>query len=215
LSDVRTIKLVSYAIHNISDDKPKFLIRKTYDVTKSVLNNVIKDKVSIEFSEVMWTIDEDNYRYFKDGTGVGYDTDKFMELNRDVIVVQPVKIRYNWDRSNDYRIRQISFDIVNDVIDFNNVPELCEYWMQNRTLRNGDGLEDGTFRNYPYYDHWSDRYMKLEIDESTKIPRLTLMYDELGGFNFETIYLKWRLPRGCKVMDTIDRLRGYVFSSTA
>lgn len=56
--------------------------------------------------------------------------------------------------------------------------------------------------------------MKLEVNELTKIPRLTLTYPD-GGYNFETIYLRWRLPKGCRIMDTIDRLQGYVFSSTA
>lgn len=39
LSDVKTIKLFSYQVYNVSDDKPKFLIEKTYDVTKTVLTN--------------------------------------------------------------------------------------------------------------------------------------------------------------------------------
>lgn len=108
---------------------------------------------------------------------------------------------------------------MNDVIDFSNTPELCEYWIQTRTLRNGDGRVDSNGnhvdKNYPYYDHWSDRYMKLEFNEDTKIPRLTLTHDSDSGFNFERIYLRWRLPKGCRIMDTIDRLGGYVFSSTA
>jgi hypothetical protein len=37
LSDVRTIKLFTYRVYNVSDDKPKFLIEKTYDVTKATL----------------------------------------------------------------------------------------------------------------------------------------------------------------------------------
>lgn len=67
----------------------------------------------------------------------------------------------------------------------------------------------------PYYDHWSDRYMKLTRNEVNGIYNLTLTYDEDMGFNFETIYLRWRLPKGCKIMDTLDRLGGYVFSATA
>jgi len=134
-------------------------------------------------------------------------------------VVQPLHIRYNWNAENDFRIKQVSFDIVNDIIDFNHVPELCEYWMQARTLRNWDGREatDGTITDvgYPYYDHWSDRYMKLEFNKDTGIPRMTLTYDPRAGFNFETVYLKWRLPAGCRIMDTVDRLMGYVFSSSA
>lgn len=37
LSDVKTIRLFTYSVHNISDDKPKFMIEKTYDITKSTL----------------------------------------------------------------------------------------------------------------------------------------------------------------------------------
>ena len=56
LSDTRTIKLFSYRIYNISDDKPKFLIDKIYDITKSSMNEYVSDKVSIRFSDVMWSI---------------------------------------------------------------------------------------------------------------------------------------------------------------
>lgn len=89
--------------------------------------------------------------------------------------------------------------------------------MQERTLRwteieetaKGDKMQ-----RYPYYDHWSDRNMKLEVDPKTGVPRMTLDFTDAGR-NFETIYLKWRMPRGFRAMDTIDRLQGYAFSSTA
>lgn len=58
LSDVKTIRLFTYQIYNISDDKPKFLIDKTYDITQSSLANSAEDAVKIEFSDVMWTIEE-------------------------------------------------------------------------------------------------------------------------------------------------------------
>lgn len=66
----------------------------------------------------------------------------------------------------------------------------------------------------PYYDHWDDDHMKLEVNKATGVPRMTLMFPD-AGHNFETIYLKWRLPTGFRVMDTLDRLQGYVFGSTA
>lgn len=141
------------------------------------------------------------------------DPNKFRILNQDVIVVQPIHLKYNWDKKDDYRIRSISFDITNDIIDFGAVPELCEYDVQVRTLRR-EIMDGGEVWREPYYDHWSDRNMKLEVNEVTKIPHLTLTFPD-GGYNFETIYLKWKLPKGCRVMDTMDRLQGYVFSSTA
>lgn len=199
LSDVRTIKLFSYSIHNISDDKPKFLIEKTYDITKSIIHNVVKDKVKIEFSDVMWTIPES--KFVKD------DTQNFMILKEDIVVVQPVKIIHNWNPADDNRILEMSFDIVNDIIDFGAVPELCDYPVQARTLRNGEGE--------PYYDHWSDRYMKLDVNPVTKVRRLTLKWDEDCGYNFENIYLRWKLPARFRMMDTVDRLLGYSFSTSA
>ena len=51
----------------------------------------------------------------------------FKELNEDIVVVQPVKVRYNYSPEDDFRIEQIQFDVVNDVIDFNNVPSLLGY----------------------------------------------------------------------------------------
>ena len=229
LSDVRTIKLFTYRVYNVSDDKPKFLIEKIYDITKSSLQNNVKNKIKIDFSDVMWTVDENKFKY-KDASGNIVDTtkfsDKFKELNQDIIIVQPVNIRYNWNKDDDYRIRQISFDIMNDIIDFDNVPELCPYPIQVRTLRNGDSIpveivnrqgnkQTVQVTKLPYYDHWSDRYMQLTRNEVSGIYNLTLKYDEDMGFNFETIYLRWRLPSECRVMDTIDRLGGYVFSATA
>ena len=200
LSDVKTIKLFTYRIHNISDDKPKFLIEKTYDITKSRLKDNMIANIKIEFSDVLQQLVKSDF-----GSAKQYET-----LNKDIMVVQPVHIGYNWIPDDDNRINSISFDIMNDIIDFNNVPMLCDYFMQERTLRNRSRLGE----NKPYYDHWSDRYMKLEVNPITNIPRLTLNYVG-GGFNFETIYLKWLLPKGFNVMDTMDRLGGYAFSTTA
>ena len=210
LSDVKTIKLFSYQIYNVSDDKPKFLIEKTYDVTKATLQKKASKQVKLEFSDVLWQIDENQFEFLNGEE----DPNKFRFLNQDVVVVQPIQVKYNWDKNDDHRIRELSFDITNDIIDFGVVPELCEYPIQARTLRN-EFLDttDHAWRE-PHYDHWSDRNMKLEVNPTTNIPRLTLTYQD-GGYNFETIYLRWRLPRGFGVMDTIDRLNGYVFGSTA
>ena len=215
LSSVRTLKLFEYKVYNVSDDKPKFLIEKTYDITKSTMNGDQGNEIRIEFGDVMFTVDEISFKSSPDGD----DSDKFRELDKDVIVVQPVKIVHDWKKDTNYRINRISFDIVNDVIDFQNTPHLCEYWIQSRPLRNGEestmeGI-DHPVAGKPYYDHWSDRYMNLEFDNPTGVPRMTLTYGDSGGFNFETVYLRWRVPSGCKVMDTVDRLGGYLFSSTA
>lgn len=201
LSDVRTIKLFSYAIHNISDDKPKFLIEKTYDITKSTIQTTVKDKVKIEFLDVMWTIPESKFKKGEDGN------QNFMLLDEDIVVVQPVKIIHDWNPADDNRILEMSFDISNDIIDFGAVPELCSYPEQGRTVCNGEGK--------PYYDHWSDRYMTLQPNKSTGVPRLTLRWDENCGYNFENIFLRWRLPAGFRMMDTVDRLLGYTFSTSA
>ena len=140
-------------------------------------------------------------------------------LNQDVIVTQPLKIRYDWKYNDNSRLKTLSFDVTNDVIDFGSTPELCGYHVQNKTLRRRKTT--GMGREYePYYDHWSDEFIKMEYNSSTNTYRLTLTWDsknnsENPGYNFETLYLRWKLPKGFKVMDTIDRLRGYVFSSTA
>ena len=215
LSDVKTIKLFSYQIYNVSDDKPKFLIEKTYDVTKASLHNKTTKQIKLEFSDVLWQIDENQFEFLNGTDGhTDEDPNSFRILNQDVVVVQPIQVKYNWDKDDDYRIREMSFDITNDIIDFGAVPELCGYSTQARTLRNE--FLDSANRAWrePYYDHWSDRTMKLEIDPVTNVPRLTLTFPD-GGYNFETIYLRWKLPKGCRIMDTLDRLGGYVFSSTA
>lgn len=208
LSDVRTIKLFGYNVYNVSDDKPKFLIEKTYDVTNATLQRKLRQNVKIEFSDVLWQIDESQFE-FLDG-----DDNKFRVLNQDVVVVQPIHVNYNWKKDDDFRIRELSFDITNDIIDFGAVPELCTYDVQVRTLRNEFLDSNNKSWREPYYDHWSDNNMSLHFDEVSGIPRLTLTYPD-GGYNFDTIYLRWKLPKGCAIMDTLDRLGGYVFSSTA
>ena len=57
--------------------------------------------------------------------------------------------------------------------------------------------------------------MSLVNRGDSKVPNMTLKWDSDMGFNFETIYLRWKVPMGCNVMDTIDRLGGYLFSSSA
>ena len=114
-----------------------------------------------------------------------------------MVIVQPVEVNHDWMPDEDYRLNSISFDIVNDVIDFGATPELCGYRVQQRPLSDGQG---GT-----RYDRWSDEHMKLEWNEETQSYRMTLVYGD-SGFNFERIWLKWRLPVGCRVLDTTDRL---------
>ena len=212
LSDAKTIKMFTYRIYNISDDKPKFLIQKTFDITKSSLRNSNEKKVEVKFSDVLWTIDENQFEFADSSL-----KDDFRILNQDVVVVQPIHINCHWDKDDDNRVRTLSFDIMHDTIDFANVPMLGQYWMQARTLNcevmQTQNVGDRVFKK-PYYDHWSDSNMQLVVDENTGTPRLTLTFNEDADFNFETIYLKWVLPRGCRIMDSIDRMGGYVFSST-
>jgi len=215
LSDVKTIKLFSYQIYNVSDDKPKFLIEKTYDVTKASLHNKVSKHIKLEFSDVLWQIDENKFELLNGAENhPDEDPNSFRISNQDVVLVQPIHIRYNWDENDDYRVREMSFDITNDIIDFGAVPEVCDYSTQVRTLRNDFMDENGNLWREPHYDHWSDRTMKIEFNPVTNVPRLTLTFPD-GGYNFETIYLRWRLPKGFRIMDTLDRLQGYVFSSTA
>ena len=131
----------------------------------------------------------------------------FRILKDDIVVVQPLKIIHSWNPNDDNRIVELSFDVASDVIDLGLVPELCPYDIQRRTIRNPEGK--------PYYDHWSDKYMKLEFDKDSGTPRLTIKWDKDCGYNFETIYLRWKIPSGFRIMDTIDRLMGYSFRSTA
>ena len=57
--------------------------------------------------------------------------------------------------------------------------------------------------------------MKLDVNPVTKVRRLTLKWDEDCGYNFENIYLRWKLPARFRMMDTVDRLLGYSFSTSA
>ena len=94
LADVKTIKLFSYQIYNISDDKPKFLIEKTYDITKASLISNVQNQIDIKFSDVMWTVKESDF--------VEQSDEMFRTLKNDITVIQPVKVRYNWREDWNY-----------------------------------------------------------------------------------------------------------------
>lgn len=70
-----------------------------------------------------------------------------------------MRIAGDWRFDSDNYVKSVSFDIANDIIDFNNVPELLGYDRQSRTLKDENGN--------PYYDHWSDRYMKMDVNPDT------------------------------------------------
>lgn len=63
---VKTVKLFSYRIWNISDDKPKFLIKKTYDITKSKMQNDLSYVIDVKFSDVLWNLDENQFKFFEE-----------------------------------------------------------------------------------------------------------------------------------------------------
>ena len=128
LLSTKTIKLFSYQVFNVSDDKPKFLIKKTYDITKSTLMDNAIQNIDIHFHDVMHSLkDEDFEMDSNDGKG------KYMVLKKDVTVIQPLTIGYDWKKNEGTdgkrKIEQLSFDIQHDIIDFKDVPELCEGWM--------------------------------------------------------------------------------------
>lgn len=79
LSDVKTMKLFSYNVYNISDDKPKFLIDKTFDITQSSSANGYENKVDIEFGNVMWTLNEDDFE--------GYNPIMYVEDPQELPIV--------------------------------------------------------------------------------------------------------------------------------
>ena len=61
LGDVTTIKLFQYQVYNISDDKPKFLIKKIFDITKEGVDVNHQDKLTVKLSDVLWTIPEQRF----------------------------------------------------------------------------------------------------------------------------------------------------------
>ena len=81
LSDVKTIKMFTYRVYNVSDDKPKFLIEKVLDITKTPVNDNAERKVDIKFSDVLWTLDEEMFDFFDEDM-----ENDFRVLNRDVVV---------------------------------------------------------------------------------------------------------------------------------
>lgn len=58
LSDTKLVKLFTYRVYNVSDDKPKFLIDKVYDITKASMQDEVENRIELEFQDVMWTLQE-------------------------------------------------------------------------------------------------------------------------------------------------------------
>lgn len=56
--------------------------------------------------------------------------------------------------------------------------------------------------------------MKISDNTSSGMKNITLTF-EGSGYNFETIWLRWKMPRAFRIMDTIDRLGGYAFAAKA
>ena len=61
LSDVNTIKLFQYQVYNVSDDKPKFLIKKIFDIAKESMDVKYQDTFTVKLSDVLWTIPEERF----------------------------------------------------------------------------------------------------------------------------------------------------------
>ena len=61
LGDVTTIKLFQYQVYNVSDDKPKFLIKKIFDITKEGVDVNHQDKLTVKLADVLWTIPEQRF----------------------------------------------------------------------------------------------------------------------------------------------------------
>ena len=61
LNDVTTIKLFQYQVYNVSDDKPKFLIKKMFDIANERIDVNNQDTLTVKLSDVLWTIPEERF----------------------------------------------------------------------------------------------------------------------------------------------------------
>lgn len=79
LRDVKLIRLFQYRVWNVSDDRPRFLIRRVYSLASDSNVESIVNQVNLEFQDVLCTVFDDWLERGEDGNPTG-------RLKRDLVV---------------------------------------------------------------------------------------------------------------------------------
>lgn len=207
---VKTFPLVTYDIYNISDDKPKFLIKRTNDLTQV---RPAVPRVFLKFEDV-----------YIDGADVQGGIPLVNEQGvtaRPVEVVQAVSVHYNNDISSEFnRLASLKFNIVqNDSVPIatsdggSEKPPTIDLDKTKAFFSfppNADLAVQGS-QDRPYPARFNDIYSSMGTEKRGY--SIAYTYQD-SGYTNEDLYLYWTIPAGLNVARAIQTI-GCVVEDTA
>ena len=192
-TSVKTIPLVTYDIYNISDDKPKFFIKRS-DEAEQVRPTL--PTVYIKFEDV----------YLDGSLFVGENG----VTNQDIDVIQTVSIHYNNDVSSQYnQLNRLRFNIVQNSGVQMGSNESSPYIDVGQTKMFSRVSADGGLEVYPA--RFNESYASLGIENRGY--SVVYSYPDEGYTN-EDMYLYWTIPQGVNVALALQKL-GCLVEDTA
>ena len=206
MTNEKLIPLVTYEIANISDDKPKFFMKR---VGEAENNLPAPPKIHLVFEDV-WV----------DASEAKFNSNYV--LTEDLHVVQCLAVNYNnVTTSDNNRLKRLSFSIVqNEINGMDGGANQNPYIDIKRTkefyrLSENDG-------DRPYPCRFNPNYTELSDNDGLSW-QVRYTYQD-SGYTNEDLYLCWTIPKGtnlvnavnkmgCLVQDTAMKCKATMFSS--
>ena len=192
---VKLIPLVTYDIYNISDDKPKFLLKRAANSDEIKPDPPL---VSLEFEDIHLTLPQ---------TAVN----EIGELTEPFTVVQKLSVKYNNTVSDYGTLKKLAFNIVQNKINTKILPHIDPLmslaYSRVRMPQTAEEIKaeplnvKGTKTLYPA--RYNSKYTSM-TQELTGY-RVSLTYTEPEYTN-EDLYLYWVFPKGMNLMDAIVKM---------
>ena len=184
-ASIKTIPLITYDIYNISDDKPKFFIKKLNEIPLSATKKPI---INIKFEDV----------WIDAPTDIVNGVSTFRD---DVAITQKVSILYNNNLENDHnQLSTLNFTIVHSDTG-SNIPDAdarpaidVEETKKFLDITN----TSGEFRAQYYPSRYNPDYQSFSRKTVNSYP-VSYTYQD-HGFTNEEMYLRWVFPRGTDII---------------
>ena len=187
-ASVKTVPLVTYEIHNISDDKPKFFLKRIGEM-ENVRPTI--PTVFIKFEDV----------YLDGSTLLNNDGTTKEEFS----VIQTMSIHYNNDVNSEYsQLHKVKFNIVaNTVMPVPGSPVNPPYIDVDNTKKfyRLDGGSAPEVKIYPL--RFNESYSTFGRENYGY--SVSYIYPDEGYTN-EDMYLYWTIPSGVNVAEAIQKL---------
>ena len=206
-SSMKLIPLVTYDIYNISDDKPKFLLKNAIgcgsspNTSPNVMLNIEDVSISLNTSDV-------------DETG---------KLTKPIAVVQTLSTLYASTHEDYSKLDKLTFTLIQNDTALSSkspVPSLNI----TSSLSYCFPISSGCATNFRPYTEMSypDRTYPCRMNKNGGVSikkektghLVTFTYDDEASFTNEDLYLYWILPKGMDVMEAVAKL-GCAFETDA